>query len=211
MALIKCNICGRKISDKAEICPQCGEQINAKSARLFNTIYYVSSVSFLLFVFAWIISFWGCFFIPDLSDIFSFTSSLPIVGLYMVCFTIASMRIKNTSRIIALSLLLIGAACYITNWCFLKEPSYLYFSSWLQRILLLITFIILIVKCRAWNVTIALALQIILRIIGSFESIYHSIDPGFFTWTYWLIENIFTQVCYLLSAALFLIPIRKRC
>ena len=34
MALIKCPECGNKISDKAEICPKCGYELNSNSNNL---------------------------------------------------------------------------------------------------------------------------------------------------------------------------------
>lgn len=44
MALIKCSKCGREISDKAEVCPKCGNKIAASGDKGNNTIKIVGAV-----------------------------------------------------------------------------------------------------------------------------------------------------------------------
>lgn len=49
MALIKCKECGKEISDKAEICPNCGNVLKEKTKKVGTIIILITSSIFVIF------------------------------------------------------------------------------------------------------------------------------------------------------------------
>lgn len=49
MALIKCKECGKEISDKAEICPNCGNVLKEKTKKVGTIVILIASSIFVIF------------------------------------------------------------------------------------------------------------------------------------------------------------------
>lgn len=234
MALIECNECGKMISDRAEICPQCGSRKRipyvqnrpvaqnrpnfqnrpsrvkpaTKPLSMSEKLYFAFSGCFLLFVLIWIISFYVVGLLLHEPILTPYTVYLPVLGLYLVCFTIAATKLTSISKIIALALLSVGTI----SWLLWQVDQLAVTMSWIQRISLTIAFIIFIIKCDGWNIKIASVFQIIIRIFTAALSIY-TYNKGYLPDDYyWIlsVDQIASDVLYFLSAILFLIPIPKK-
>lgn len=234
MALIECNECGKMISDRAEICPQCGSRKRipyvqnrpvaqnrpnfqnrpsrvkpaTKPLSTSEKLYFAFSGCFLLFVLIWIISFYVVGLLLHEPILTPYTVYLPVLGLYLVCFTIAATKLTNISKIVALTFLSVGAISFLLSYVDQLAIT----MSWIQRISLIIAFITFIIKCDGWNIKTASVFQIIIRIFAAALSIY-TYNKGTLPYSYLWIYNvtqIASDVLYFLSAILFLIPIPKK-
>ena len=208
MALIECKKCGATISDKAKACPKCGslKEINTTTLSINsnNQFYKMSSWAFLLIsIGAAIVKVYNYNLILDLGwyweDLSTISGILFGLAFYLLIFTLALKGLKNGTNTVT-SILIISAISYVL--CFIPEKDLQLWCSWIQRIMLLISFAIFAIKCKGWTIKVASIIQIVLRVMTIINlSIINSGQQ--LSDVFWMYNFFYGEILHVISAIFF--------
>lgn len=212
MALVECKNCGAKISDKATICPKCGTLKNIIPSTLAldskDQLYKICTWVFLLISIGYTIvqvyNYNYDWYWVELSAISGILYSL---AFYLLIFTLALKGLKNGTNT-ATSILIISAISFVL--CFIPEKDLQLWCSWIQRIMLLISFAIFAIKCKAWTIKVASIIQIVLRVMTIINLSF--INSGKQLSDVYLRYNFFCgEILQVISAIFFVLSIKDIC
>lgn len=216
MALIECKKCGATISDKAKACPKCGslKEINTTTLSINsnNQFYKMSSWAFLLIsIGAAIVKVYNYNLILDLGwyweDLSTISGILFGLAFYLLIFTLALKGLKNGTNTVT-SILIISAISYVL--CFIPEKDLQLWCSWIQRIMLLISFAIFAIKCKGWTIKVASIIQIVLRVMTIINlSIINSGQQ--LSDVFWMYNFFYGEILHVISAIFFVLSIKDIC
>lgn len=219
MALIECKKCGATISDKAKACPKCGslKEINTTtlSRNSNNQFYKMSSWAFLLISIGYTIVKvynynydWHRVELSAISAIlYSLAFYLYSLAFYLLIFTLALKGLKNGTNT-ATSILIISAISFVL--CFIPEKDLQLWCSWIQRIMLLISFAIFAIKCKGWTIKVASIIQIVLRVMNIINLSF--INSGKQLSDVYLRYDFFCgEILQVISAIFFVLSIKDIC
>ena len=216
MALIECKKCGATISDKAKACPKCGslKEINTTTLSINsnNQFYKMSSWAFLLIsIGAAIVKVYNYNLILDLGwyweDLSTISGILFGLAFYLLIFTLALKGLKNGTNTVT-SILIISAISYVL--CFIPEKDLQLWCSWIQRIMLIISFAIFAIKCKGWTIKVASIIQIVLRVMTIINlSIINSGQQ--LSDVFWMYNFFYGEILHVISAIFFVLSIKDIC
>ena len=216
MALIECKKCGATISDKAKACPKCGslKEINTTTLSINsnNQFYKMSSWAFLLIsIGAAIVKVYNYNLILDLGwyweDLSTISGILFGLAFYLLIFTLALKGLKNGTNTVT-SILIISAISSVL--CFIPEKDLQLWCSWIQRIMLIISFAIFAIKCKGWTIKVASIIQIVLRVMTIINlSIINSGQQ--LSDVFWMYNFFYGEILHVISAIFFVLSIKDIC
>lgn len=216
MALIECKKCGATISDKAKACPKCGslKEINTTtlSRNSNNQFYKMSSWAFLLIsIGATIVKAYNYNLIRNYGwyweELSAISGILFGLAFYLLIFTLALKGLKNGTNTVT-SILIISAISYVL--CFIPEKDLQLWCSWIQRIMLIISFAIFAIKCKVWTVKVASIIQIVLRVMTIINlSIINSGQQ--LSDVFWRYNFFYGEILHVISAIFFVLSIKDIC